>query len=187
MTMLRAAVLTAALSLPLLAPPLGAQDSAVRLGAGVALPVGGVAELRGAGPAAALSLESRVAGRWSVRLGAEWAVLAAGPTTPEAGAGVRELRTVGISAAAVRRFGGGAVAPYLLLGAGGYRLQEVGGSRTPYGTTGALQAGIGVDVARFARLAPFAEARALVHATDYGSREWSPTVYLPVQVGVRVH
>ncbi|MDP9347936.1 MAG: hypothetical protein M3P24_02125 [Gemmatimonadota bacterium] len=78
------------------------------------------------------------------------------------------------------------LAPYLLLGVGAYRLQAVGQSPSPYGTTGALQAGFGIDGRVRERLNAFVEARAQIHVTDYGSNEWSPTVYWPVLIGLQI-
>ncbi len=84
------------------------------------------------------------------------------------------------------RFSDDSIAPYLLAGIGAYRLQQVGGRASPYGTTGALQMGGGMDVNIWRRVDPFVEARAIVHVTDYGSDEFSPTAYWPLVIGLRI-
>lgn len=96
-----------------------------------------------------------------------------------------DLRTYGASLNAILAPSEGELAPYLLVGVGVYRLQAVGQRPSPYGTTGALQAGFGIDAEIGKRINPFVEARAQIHVTDYGSDEWSPTVYWPVLIGVR--
>jgi hypothetical protein len=167
------------------AAPLAAQELEVRAAAGVALPVSQTGVMYEPGPAFMVSLEPRPGGRWSLRLDGEWALLgSASSANPFAEGG--DLRSFGVSGNALRRFRGDSLAPYLVAGLGAYRLQRVGGSPSPYGTTVAVQAGLGVDLQRWERFNLFAEGRAQLHLTDYGSAELSPTTFLPVVVGVRL-
>jgi hypothetical protein len=135
-----------------------------------------------------LSVESRLSRRWSLRLDGEWSLLHGPP--PQAGregdSRYRDLRTYGASLNGLRRFSEGRFAPYLLAGIGAYRLQRVGDYPSVYGTTGALQVGVGIDGDLWGRVNPFVEARALVHATDYGAVEYGPTIVWPVLIGVRI-
>lgn len=181
-----ATLLTAAAAMAVL--PLDAQRLTLRAAAGAAVPVGGAADGRDAGPAASFSLESSLSRRWSLRLDGDWSLLHA----PSAPAGQQptfehaDLRTVGVALNVVARpFESGAT-PYVLAGIGAYRLQADGQARSPYGTTVAVQAGLGIEARLWRRINPFAEVRATVHATDYASREFSPTVYWPVLIGVQI-
>ncbi len=134
------------------------------------------------------SIESRPSRLWSLRLDGEWSLLN-GPPAPagqEHLSNYHDLRTFGASLNGILRFSEAEIAPYLLAGIGAYRLQQVGAPPGPYGTTGALQTGIGIDSNIWERVNPFVEARALVHVTDYGSDEFSPTVYWPVVIGLRI-
>jgi hypothetical protein len=158
----------------------------VRAAAGAAVPVGGAGERRDLGPAATLSVESRLT-NWTLRMDAEWSLLR-GPAAPagqEHFSNDQDLRTLGISLNGIMRLSEDRLAPYLLIGAGAYRLQQVDASASPYGTTGALQAGIGLDSDLWSRINPFVEARAQVHVTDYGGHEFGPTVFWPVVIGLR--
>jgi hypothetical protein len=158
----------------------------VRAAAGAAVPVGGAGERRDIGPAATLSVESGLT-NWILRLDAEWSLLR-GPAAPagqEHFSNYQDLRTLGISLNGIMRPSEDRLAPYLLIGVGAYRLQQVGASASPYGTTGALQAGIGLDTYLWGRVNPFVEARAQVHLTDYGAQEFEPTVFWPVLIGLR--
>jgi hypothetical protein len=168
------------------AVPSHAQSVAFRAGVGAAVPVGETADRRSAGPAAVVSVESRLDSRWGVRVDGEWSVLrAATPAGPEHGSR-GGIRTVGVSLNGTLKLPAGDYAPYLLAGIGAYRLQDRNQRRSPYGTTGAVQAGLGIEGPAWGRISPWGEARALVHATDYGSADWSPTVYLPLALGLRV-
>ena len=184
----RATLLLAALTVLTGAAPLHSQDLSFRAGVGTAIPVGGAGQRRDAGPAVMLSVETRLSPFWSLRLDGEWSLLN-GPPAPagqEYYSNYTDLRTAGLSLNAVLSLSEGALAPYLLAGIGAYSLQREGDDLSPYGTTGALQAGFGIDAAVWERFSPFAEARAQVHITDYGSDEFSPTVYWPVLIGVRI-
>jgi len=144
--------------------------------------------MRDAGPATLLSVEIPLSSRLSVRMDGEWSLLR-GPTAPagqESMSDFQDLRTLGISLNGVMRLSDGRVAPYLLVGAGAYRLQRLDAPASPYGTTGAVQAGSGLDSNRWSRVNPFVEARAQVHATDYGAGDFSATVYWPVVIGLRL-
>lgn len=178
----RIAILLGGLALATGALPLSAQRLTFRAAAGAAVPVGDAGERRDAGPAASLSLESRLSGRWSLRLDGDWALLDAPSASEHA-----DLRTYGVALNVVGRLFPSGPTPYLLAGVGAYRLQAVGQAPNPYGITGAAQAGLGVEGGRiWRRINPFAEVRATVHATDYAAREFSPTVYWPVLVGVQI-
>ena len=186
---LRPLVLLGALGALLAATPAHAQEIILKVAGGAAVPVGGAAEQRGTGPATMGTVEFRLGSHWGVRIDAEWASLDA-PAAQETERGRfahADVRVYGGSLNGVLRFPeGGGLAPYLLIGIGAYRLQAVDAHPSPYGTTGALQAGFGIDAAAWKRLNPFAEARAMVHVTDYASAEYTPTVYWPILVGVRV-
>ena len=184
----RATLLLAALTVLAGAAPLHPQDLSFRAGVGTAIPVGGAGERRDAGPAVMLSVETRLSRLWGLRLDWEWSLLN-GPTAPseqENYSNYQDLRTVGVSLNGIFWFSDGQIAPYWLIGIGAYRLQRVDAPASPYGTTGAFQAGFGIDAAVWERFSPFAEARAQVHITDYGSDEFSPTVYWPVLIGLRI-
>jgi hypothetical protein len=184
----RTAAVLGVLTVLVAAKPVRAQSLSVRAGAGVAVPVGSAGEHRDAGPAAMLSVESRLGRLWSVRLDGEWSLLK-GPAAPagfEDYKSYNDLRTVGASLNASLRLSENAFAPYLLAGVGLYRLQRVGAPRTSYGNSGALQAGFGVDAKLSHRLDAFAEARAQLHINDYGAAEFEPTRIWPVILGVRI-
>lgn len=173
------------------AAPLTSQDQSLRVAVGTAVPVGGAGERRDAGPAAMLSVDFAPSVRGplqgNLRLDVEWSLLTAPPspageTRPLHG----DLRAYGASLNAVVKVPTNSIEPYLLAGIGAYRLQRAGATRNVYGTTPAVQLGVGLDGNRWRRINPFVEARALMHVTDYGSDEFSPTVYWPVLLGVRL-
>lgn len=167
---------------------LQAQGISIRGAAGAAVPVSGAGALRDAGPAALLSLESQLSRGWSLRIDAEWSVLT-GPPAPagrEHFSNYGDLRIYGASLNGILRFSEDETTPYLLGGIGAYRLQQSEGDPSPYGITAGMQAGAGIDASIWRRANPFVEARVLVHLTDYGSHELTPTVYWPVLVGLRI-
>lgn len=188
-TFRRTALLFGALTVLLAVKPLSAQALSVRAGAGSAIPVGGAKKVRDAGPAAAIAVELGLSRRWRVRLDGEWSLLN-GPAAPpgqEIYSRYSDLRTQGGSLNAVMRFSDGAFSPYLLAGIGAYRLQRVRAPKSPYGTTPALQAGVGVDVNLSRSIGAFAEARGQVHTTDYGAaREFGWTTFWPLIAGIRI-
>lgn len=155
---------------------------------GAAFPVGGAGERRDAGPAALVSVESRQSKYWSIRVDAEWSLLNArpAPAGQEGHFQYADLRTYGASLNGILRFPEDAITVYLLGGIGAYSLQAVDQRRSPYGMTGALQAGFGIEGNFWKRVNPFIEARALSHITDYGSDEYSSTTYWPATVGLRI-
>ncbi len=187
MFIFRALRITSAFALLLGAAPLEAQDFSFGIAAGAAIPVGSTRERRDAGPAAMLSVETRLSNLWSLRFDGEWSSLR-GPTAPdgeEHSSNYQDLRALGASLSATRRLSHDSLAPYWLAGIGAYRLQRVGAPESPYGTTGAVQVGIGLDSNPWGRVNPFVEARAQIHLTDYGAEEFSPTIYWPVVIGIR--
>jgi len=187
MSIFRAILIAGALTGVVGSASLEAQDLSVRAAAGAAIPVGGAGERRSAGPAAMLSVESRLSNLWSLRVAGEWSLLR-GPTAPagqEHFSEHQDLRTLGVSLNGIVRLSDDRVAPYVIAGAGAYRLQRVDAPASPYGITGAVQAGFGWDGNLWDRVTPFVEARAQVHVTDYGTDEFLPTVYWPVVIGVR--
>lgn len=135
-----------------------------------------------------VSVESRLSQFWGLRLDGEWSLLNArpAPAGQEAYSQYADVRTYGLSLNGILRFSEDELAPYLLVGIGAYRLQAIDQRPSPYGTTGALQAGFGIDGNLWERVNPFVEARAMVHVTDYASDEFSPTVYWPVLIGLRL-
>lgn len=170
------------------AASLQAQDISFRAAAGTAIPAGGAGERRDMGPSAMLSVETRLSRLWSLRLDGEWSLLTGTPAPAGQNhfSNHQDLRSIGTSLNGILRFTEDQVAPYLLAGVGAYRLQRMAAPASPYGTTGALQAGFGIDGNLWSRVNPFAEARAMVHVTDYGSDEFSPTVYWPILIGLRI-
>ena len=96
-----------------------------------------------------------------------------------------DLRTLGASLNAFLRAAGGLIRPYALVGLGGYRLQRIGDDPSVYGTTAAVQAGLGIEVSAWHAVEPFIEARTVLHITDYASEEFTPTVMWPVMAGLR--
>jgi hypothetical protein len=173
-----------------------AQSLTARAAAGVAVPVGtagGAGERYRPGPAAEIAVETPLSvgasGRGSLRVGATWVRLPGRVIAGPSGAGARyaDLGMLGGSLDLVVARTGGAAEPYLVAGLGAYRLQKRGERRNPYGTTAALQAGVGVDLRPRSRIGPFVEARLVLHVTDYASAaEFVPTVHAPVRVGVRI-
>lgn len=184
----RAPLLLAAFAALASTVPLQAQDISFRVAAGAAIPAGGAAERRDLGPSAMISVEPGLTRLWSLRLDGEWSQLtgAPAPAGQEHFSNYQDLRAIGASLNGILRFSDDQLAPYLLVGIGAYRLQRVDAPASPYGTTGALQAGLGIDGNLWGRVDPFIEARAMVHATDYGSDEFSPTVYWPILIGLRI-
>lgn len=168
--------------------PLSGQDVGFRVGAGVAIPVGGAGERRDMGPAGTISIESSLTRVWSVRVDGDWSLLrgTAAPPGQEHLSNYQDLRSLGITANGIARFSDERLTPYLLIGLGAYRLQRVDAPKSPYGVTPAAQVGVGLGATVWDLVNPFVEVRALIHATDYGSREFTPTVYWPVLVGVRI-
>jgi|GEM_PF-2882196 len=167
---------------------LEAQALSFRAAVGAAIPVGGAGERRDTGPATLLSVEMPLSKRLSVRVDGEWSLLR-GPTAlvgQENLSDYQDLRTLGVSLNGMMRLSDDHLAPYLLVGAGAYRLQRINAPVSPYGTTGAVQAGFGLDSNYWSRVNPFMEGRAQVHATDYGAGDFSATVYWPVVIGLRL-
>lgn len=185
----RTALLIGALTGLLAVMPLSAQATSVRAGAGRVVPVGDAKKVRDPGPAAAIALELGLSRRWSVRLDGEWSLLN-GPAAPpgqELYSQYSDLRTLGGALSAVMRFSEGAFSPYLLAGIGAYRLQRVKAPRSVYGTTPALQAGVGIDVNLSRSIGAFAEARGQAHITDYGAgKDFGSTNYWLLIAGFRL-
>jgi hypothetical protein len=164
--------------------PAGAQGfgGAVRVAAGTALPGGGVSERQAAGPTALLSLElfgNRGRVRGGVRIDAEW-------TRFDGRREQRDLEVRGASLTALIGANGRLVVPYALVGLGLYRLQRVGDEPNVYGTTGAGQLGLGVEIAAWDRFRPFVEGKLHLHLTDYGAGDFEWVYYRPLFVGLRV-
>lgn len=168
--------------------PVSAQEVIVRPNVGVAVPLGSAGEVRSLGPMTALALETRF-GRWGLRLDGEWALLDGTPAPPgqEIFTEYQDLRSIGGSLNLVRTFSEGDLAAYGLVGGGAYRLQRTDAPPSVYGTTRAVQMGLGVESDHWDRIRPFMEGRLLVHLTDYGGRQYGFTVVAPVGVGLRVH
>ncbi len=135
-----------------------------------------------------ISVGVRLSRLWSLRLDGEWSRLngTPAPAGEESFSDYQDLRTIGASLNGILRFSDDKLSPYLLAGIGAYRLQRVDAPASPYGTTGALQAGIGIDGNFWERVDPFIETRAMVHMTDYGSDEYGTTVYWPILIGLRI-
>lgn len=134
-----------------------------------------------------LSIEARLSNLWSLRFDGEWSSLR-GPTAPdgeEIYSNYQDLRSLGASLSAIRRLSRDSLEPYWLVGMGAYRLQRVDAPESLYGTTGAVQAGVGLDSNVWGRIDPFVEARVQIHLTDYGAEEFGPTIYWPVVIGIR--
>jgi len=176
----RATLVVAAL---LGAAPLRAQDLSFRAAVGPAIPADGTAERLHPGPAAMISFETRVNRAWSLRWDGEWSLLT-GRSFP---AGRQpDLRAIGASLNGLRRFSATPVTPYLLLGVGAYRLQRVGAPTRRSRWNVAVQAGFGIEDGLWDRVAPFLEVRGMMHLTDYASAEFTPSVYCPILIGVRI-
>lgn len=179
--------LLAALFACAMAAPLQSQELSVRAGAGTVIPVGGAAEDRDLGPTALLSVEIPATRRFTVRVDGEWSLLdgADAPPGSASSSQYQNLRIAGVSLNAVRRANPDRPGGYFVFGIGAYRLQRTGAIRSVYGTTAAVQMGTGIE-RRFGRAVPFAEARAQLHVTDYGSNEFTPTIVLPLVLGLRI-
>lgn len=188
MIIFRATLLLAALTTVVGLAPLHSQDLSIRAGVGAAMPVGGADVRRDAGPAVMLSVEYWLDRVWSIRFDGERSSLNArsAPAEQEAFSQYQDLRTQGVSVNGIARYSDAELAPYLLVGIGAYQLQVDNDRPNPYGTTGAVQAGIGVERNVWSLLNLFAEARAQAHLTDYGSGDSSATVYWPLLIGLRI-
>jgi hypothetical protein len=185
--MFRALVSIGALALLAGAAPLRAQGTHLRVGAGLALPVGDAGDRYRAGPLYMASLQAPLGGLWSVRFDGEWSRVNGREYVPPGGPRpAPDLRAAGGSLNAVRHLSRARAAPYLLAGMGAYRLQRVGDRPSVYGTTPMVQLGLGVDATVLRRINPFAEVRAQVHLTDYAADELHASVFRPVVVGVRI-
>jgi hypothetical protein len=163
------------------AGPVRAQDGAITAGLGLSIPRGTAGERYGFGPAGRLSVEVQRGSRLAFRLDAEWSRMPGGILEfyPE------DLLTYGGSLNALWRFRGSRYVPYLLLGAGGYRLQRMGDDPSVYGTTPALQAGVGLEAWYRATMAVVVEMRTVAHLTDYAAEEFTPSIFWPVMAGLR--
>lgn len=171
-----------ALATLLLAPPnLSAQMLDVRLGGGAARPVAGSDDLFASGPAAQLSLGAQLSRVFGLRLDAEWGRLAGGHVASEPD----DVHVYGASLNVVLRVPDLVVTPYALVGIGAFRIHP-GGDEPYYGTTGAVQAGLGVELHVWDRVRPFAEIRQTLHLTDVAAPEFRATVVRPAVVGVSV-
>lgn len=78
-----------------------------------------------------------------------------------------------------------AIAPYALLGVGGYSMRNMAGVPNPYGVVPGVSLGAGANV-DVGPVALFAEARIEAVLSDFGAPEFRPTAYVPVAVGVRL-
>lgn len=168
---------------------LPAQDLLFKAGAGITVPGGRWGEGREPGLSTMVSVELRLSSMWALRLDAERSMLRARPAAPgsETNLTVADLRSQGASLNGVLNFPEARVAPYVLLGVGGYKLQQVGRARNPYGRTSAIQAGVGLNSNLWKRVNPFLEARWMLHLTDYASgEEYSFSAYIPIVAGVQI-
>jgi hypothetical protein len=138
-----------------------AQTPWLTVGGGVAVPLGTQADLRERGFSLTAGVGRSAEAGWSLRADAEYLQLRA--VAPQ-----REMRGVGVSGTATLDFGTPTFRPYALAGLGAYRLQIADLPDNPYGITASVHTGIGVAVRLQARLALYAEARYVVHVTDYG-------------------
>lgn len=160
---------------------LQAQTGAITAAMGTSIPRGTAGERYDLGLAGRLSADYRHGSRLAFRLDAEASRMAGDKleSYPD------DLRTYGASLNALWRFEGSGYTPYLLVGAGGYRLQRVGAAPSVYDTTPAVQAGLGLEVSMSAATALVFEMRATAHLTDYASSEFAPTVVWPLMAGLR--
>lgn len=166
-----------------------AQDLSYRVAAGAAMPSGTAGESRNLGPATTLSVALALSPYFSVRFDTEFSLLDGLPVPPgqPSNFDYGDMRTFGASLNGIVRLFEDRYSTYVLGGIGAYRLQHLGGRPNPYGTTVAVQFGIGVDTNLWDRFNPFIEARAQAHVTDYGAEEFSTfTTIWPVMVGVRI-
>lgn len=157
--------------------PLHSQEIDFRAGAGVAVPIGPAGLRYHPGPAGTLSADWELSPAFLLRLDGEWTWMATRRSP-------YDIVTYGLSLNAVLRVPEASVAPYVLVGVGGYRLQKIG--TRPHEITTAVQAGLGVDADLWDRFAPYVEVRTIAHVTSYASDDLTPTVFLPVTAGVEV-
>jgi hypothetical protein len=166
--------------------PAAAQEMEVSALGGVQVPLGGMAQYRTPGPRVGVAIGYHLAGSpWSFRAELTSGRLMEVAEDREGYPPFRpgDLASHGVALAAIRRMGEGTVQPYLLTGVGGYRMQIEESGPNPYGTIGALFAGGGLQ----REMGPwrlFAETRAKITLSDYGSREFSPGIQLPTTVGI---
>lgn len=163
---------------------LGAQAITASLAVGAAVPTGGLGAFRDPGPSVRGALSLGGPGRLAkLRLEAELSrmpghVGSAVPNPTRQGT----LEAAGTYASLLVGRTSGAVAPYGIVGAGAQRLW-IEGVRNPYGLTGAVRLGAGVQwQTTHARL--FLEAGPHITLTDHGAGEEVPGIYWPVMVGV---
>jgi hypothetical protein len=158
--------------------PLRAQE--VRVGAGVAIPTGSLNTL---GPAALISLGTPATSAFGLRLDLTIETQGHATDAPGGPQSRGTLRSVGASLNGLLRLGSGETRPYLIGGLGGYRLRAQERADNPNGTTWGGNLGAGIDM-RWGGVSPFVEGRALVHVSDFGSYELSPTLYFPIIAGL---
>lgn len=163
---------------------LSAQAITPSLAVGAAVPTGGLGAFRDPGPSvrAALSFGGR-SQFTKLRLEAELSrmpghVGSAVPNPTRQGT----LEAAGAYASLLVGRMSAAVAPYGTVGAGAQRLW-VEGVRNPYGLTGAVRLGAGVQW-QTAQARLFLEAGPHITLTDHGAGEEVPGIYWPVMVGV---
>jgi hypothetical protein len=166
--------------------PAAAQEVEVEAIGGLQVPVGAMARYRTAGPRFGGAVRYHLDGSpWSIRAELTTGRLMEVAEEREGYPPFRpgDLASHGLALTGIRRIGAGAVQPYLLTGIGAYRMRIEGSDPNPYGTIGSLLAGGGLEQ----EVGPwriFAETRAKVTLSDYGSREFSPGIQLPTTVGI---
>ena len=94
-----------------------------------------------------------------------------------------DLRVFGVSASAVLAPESSRIGPYFLVGGGLQRI-HASGVTNPYGPTGAVHAGMGLQVPFGQRLL-HVEVTPQVMLTDFATgEEWTASVFWPVSIGL---
>jgi hypothetical protein len=176
--------IVAALSAMCIANVLPAQGLGPTASVGIALPTGGYAMHRAAGPVlrAGLALGERV-DRVGWRLEGEAAWFPDNDSAPSSGGGIdgdlRSIAAIGSLVAGPRRRG---LAPYVIVG-GGPQWIRVRGAVNPYGTSLGLRAGVGLRF-RGESMSLLAELAGHAVLSDFGTREYTAGTYVPLTIGV---
>lgn len=178
-----AAVLAAALALS--PGQARAQGTETSVAVGIAIPVYEAAEVHSVGPHLQAYAGTRMSERLQLRAGLGFTLLTGRKRDPSQGSTRDPLPVVSVDGSMVFSPSGNGRGFYGMAGAGAYALFRSGAGGDAMAFAPGISLGAGLNFSR-ADLPLFVQVRAEVPFSSIGTdTDFSPTVYLPISVGIR--
>jgi hypothetical protein len=178
-------LLNVAVAMGLIVPSgrLAAQEIRAGLYGGAAWPSGTMAERREVGYELG-GLVTLEWARWALRADLSYARHAGKEADLFNADRYPDLWNMSVLASGLYRFPGQRLRPYVMVGTGLHRMQQVDRSPNVYGWVSGVHAGAGLRVGIRSGLAVFAEVRRHLILSDYGNGDFELSTYTPLSVGV---